>query len=342
VTGWLRAPFRLKPELQEKPGILVSNYGNFLYDDMIGMMLGPVRPYVLVRDSFYRFPLLKPMFKFFRTVPIARSNDPYFTPERRKEFNEKTFEKISGLLRKGNWFSIFPETKPGHRSKLEPGLKPGVAHVALKAEDAAGWSLGLNIYVYGSNYENKLVGRSRVYLRWAAPIAVAKYRDVFRKSPVEAVDRLMAEIEQALHSVVLEAKTLDELADAYRLASQRRRLGFDGVQDALREVQAGSSSPEDLRRIVCRRGRESVLYQLLGYAMLGISTVIGWPFRTFGKLCAAETSEEMTYQFLLWGLVLVTGVAVNGVYWAKLQLVATWISMAIWLWAWRRGVIEAS
>ncbi len=44
VRNWTRSPFNLQPELHEKPGILVSNYGNFAFDDLLGMSLPPVAP----------------------------------------------------------------------------------------------------------------------------------------------------------------------------------------------------------------------------------------------------------------------------------------------------------
>ena len=41
-SGACQASCLMQPELQDKPGILVSNYGNFFFDDMIGAMVGPV------------------------------------------------------------------------------------------------------------------------------------------------------------------------------------------------------------------------------------------------------------------------------------------------------------
>src|SRR5437016_6335048 len=65
LKNFTRAPFLMQPELQDKPGILVSNYGNFFFDDMIGAMVGPVWPYNFVRDSIYRLPLVGLVLRFF-------------------------------------------------------------------------------------------------------------------------------------------------------------------------------------------------------------------------------------------------------------------------------------
>jgi 1-acyl-sn-glycerol-3-phosphate acyltransferase len=341
VRGATRSPFRLDPALAEKPGILVSNSGNYFFDDVLGLSLGPVWPFYFVRDSLYRMPVLNWVFRFFRALPIVRVGDARFNPQQRQAINRKVFAQVAGLLRKGHWLSVFPEPVSSHRSRLLKPLRPGVAFVALRAEDASGWGLGLRIYVYGANYENKLAGRSNLFIRWAAPIEVARYRDIFMRDPGEAEEVLMQELEQALHSTVLEAPTLEALSDAHRLAHQRRQPTFPGVQGALGEVIAGSAAPEELHKIVCRR-RESVVYQVLGYVLLGFGWSLGWPFRMFGRLCADDRSQEMSFQFILWLLVLVAGAAVSEWHWAKFQIIATWGVTTMWLWAWRRGIIDQS
>lgn len=340
VRNLTRSPFMMNQDLSHKPGILVSNYGNYFFDDIIGTMAGPVWSFVFVRDSVYRLPVIKWILKFFRAIPIVRSNDGRYSAEERLARNQKTYARVAELLRRGHWFSVFPETRPGHRSQLLTPLRPGVAHVALRAESDAGWALGLRIYVYGTNYENKFVGRSRLYVRWASAIEVAHYRELFLKSPAEAETALMRDIELALRSVVLEAPTVEHIALAHRLAWQRKQANFAGVQQALSEVIQGKSSPEDMRRIVCRPGRESLLYQVLGYALWGLGFVLRWPFRKFSILCASDPSEEMTYMVVLWTLVLLVGTSVNHKLWAEVQVFDTWLAMTMWLWAWRRGIID--
>lgn len=340
LRNFTRAPFMLQPELQDKPGILVTNYGNYFFDDMIGGMFSPAWPFSFIDATCFRLPVARQTLDFCRSLPFVRAHDSRFSSEGRRELNEKSFARAAELLGQGHWFLVFPEVQPGHRAELLRPLKPGVAHIALRAEALANWKLGLRIYVYGTNYENKFVGRSHVYMRWATPIEVSRYREAFETNAAAAEQLLMNEIEKALHGVVLEAPTLQSLSDAHRLAHQRKQATFVGVQQALSEVIKGSASPEALRRIVCKRG-ESVLYQILGYAVFAIGFVLRWPFQAFGRLCAREPSQEMTYVFVLWMLVLGVGTAVNGsFYWARLQIINTWFAMTVWLWAWRRGIIE--
>ncbi|MEW6057326.1 MAG: 1-acyl-sn-glycerol-3-phosphate acyltransferase [Bdellovibrionota bacterium] len=339
VKNWSRAPFFLQQELQEKPGILVSNYGNYFYDDILGAMLAPVWPFTFVKDSVFRVPFLKPFYRFFRCIPIIRSSDQYYKSDQRIAKNEQTLDHVAGLLHRGHWFSVFPEADPRHRSQLVKPLRPGVAHVALRAERKANWKLGLQIYVYGTNYENKFAGRSYLYLRWAAPISVARYQGLYERDERAAEEMLLSEVEAALHSVVLEAQTLDQLVDAHRLAYQKGQANFSGVHQALNDVVTRKAAPRELRRIVCRK-RESLSYQIIGYVLWFVGGALGWPLRTFGKLCAKDRSEEMTFQFTLWSLILLTGFVVGEEDWVVVQALGTWLAMTMWLWGWRRGMIE--
>jgi hypothetical protein len=179
-----------------------------------------------------------------------------------------------------------------------------------------------------------------VYIRWAQPIAVEEYRSAYEANPLEAENKLMAEIERLLHETVLEAPRLQQLEDAHRLAHQRGRPGFAAVQKALDEVLHGEAEPEDMHKIVCRKGRESILYQLLGWVLLGIAALAGWPFRVFGRLCAMNSSEEMTFRFLLWALVLAVGLAAGDYHWVGVVAAGTYITNSSWLWAWRRGILD--
>jgi len=337
VFNWRGSPFALRADLSGRPAILVSNHTNYLFDTMLAVMVGPVWPFTFVRAKVCRLPILGSLYRFFRAIPFIRTDDPNYTAAQRERSNQRNLRWGIRLLRQGRWLSVFPEGSSSSDAKVRP-LKPGVAYVALKAEDAAGWNLGLNIFVYGTNYENPSAARSNVFVRWATPIVVAHYRALYDKDPAAAQEKLLSDIEEALGSTVLQADDPQVLQDAHRLAAQRRQAYFSGVQQALSEVLTGKSTPRELTRIVCNK-QESLLFQALGFLLLGLSFAIGWPFRTFGKLCASDRSQEMSYQFVLWVLVLFVGMIIDPLRWPAVQVIATILVQRVWLWAWRRGII---
>ena len=337
---WTRAPFLIQPEWLNKPGILVSNYGNYFFDQMLGLTLAPVWPFSFMRDSYFKIPILGFILKFFRMIPFIRSSDRRYNEIERKLKNQDRMKEVAERLRKGHWFLVFPEMNADHQPQIAKTLRPGVANVALKAEDMTGWSLGLRIYIYGSNYENKFIAGSNVYIRWATPIEVKRYQSLYAESTEKAEQQLMTDIENALKASMFESNSLEVLEDAHRLAFQQNRRNFSGVMHALEEIKTGSSKPEVLHRIVYKRARESRIYQVGGVVLLLFGSLLGWPFRAFAKICSTNRSQEMTFQFILWSMVLVTGILTGGIRWIYIQAGFTWIAMSSYLWGWRWGLIK--
>lgn len=348
LIGWTRAPFLMNRELQDKPGILVSNYGNAFFDELIGLMLAPVWPFSFVKDSLCSFPVLNVFYRFFRCLPIVRKNSRRYSADERVERNERMLEKAAQHLRRGHWMMVFPEEQPSHVSRIRTPLRPGVAHVALRAEDAAGWQLGLHLYVYGTNYENKLVTRSRIYFRWAEPIRVADYKALYERNPQEAENALMQDIEARLHEVVLEAESPETIEWAYQKAFQENANGFVGVQNVLSRVsEAPGQWQQEINESGLQRWKkfesihhESPFFQAIGLFFMGIGTVLNWPFRMLGRWCAQDPAEDMVYRFFLWLVVLVLGFYAFSWRWVQFQFLCTWLVMMGWLWAWRRGLIK--
>lgn len=339
IRNFRGAPFRRNPSLGDAPGIVVGNYGNYFFDDLIGMMLPPVRPYVFVRYKWFHAWWFQLLFRWARVLPVLRSVDQGVDRKQRSFIHEKMFDSIVQLLRNRQWLSVFPEQYPGHRPQIRTPLKPGMAHVALRAEEAEGWKLGLRIYVYATNYENKFSGRSYVYLRFAEPIEVAKYRTNYDLDRATAVKLLMLEIESKLRACTLEASSLDNIVAAHRLAYQLGEQNFQGVKRALLEVEEGSNAPARLDLVQCSLP-ESLFYRAVALVMVVASTLVGYPVRTFGLLCASERSQEMTFQFIFWSSMLMVGFVFGGLNWVLLMFVLTWALMKTWMFAFRRGLVD--
>lgn len=337
LRGWTKAPYWVTPKLTDNPGILVANHSNYVYDTMLAALIGPVCPFVFIRDEVCRFPVIGWFFRFFRAIPYIRASDRKYGDTQRREGNLKALARGAKELSQGSWLAVFPEGSSSERSRLG-AVRPGVAHVALLAEAESNWNLGLKIYVYGLNYENRRIVRSSAFVQWAEPILVSAFKETFAVDPIKAERDLTAAVQRALSSCVLQAESMEQLEDAHRLASQNGHHAFAGVQMALANMSHGVAQPKELRRIVCSR-QESLLYQVLGFGLFGVGWLLGLPFRIFGKLCATERSQEMGYKLVLWVLVLLVGSWFAGPRWAAFQLIATYATEGLSLWAWRRGIL---
>jgi hypothetical protein len=131
--------------------------------------------------------------------------------------NDATFDAAIGALRAGDAVQIFPEGL----SHSEPGLAPlwtGAAHIALGAEAASGWTLGLRIVPIGLTYRRKALFRGDALAVIGEPFDIAELRAPYESDPTEAVRALTAEIGRRLEAVTLsltshEDQTLIDTAD---------------------------------------------------------------------------------------------------------------------------------
>ena len=340
IRGLQKTPWRANPQMNfDGSGILVMNHRNSFNDVLISQIAAPKWAYFLLSHWIFRIPVWGWITRFARALPVMRHNETRATLEQRKSENEKTFLKLADLLVHGAWISIFPEGASKIESK-PTSFKPGAARVAFLAEEKAGWDLPLYIYVLGLNYENQFVGRSNVYAQWADPIDIRHYRDAYRISPEAAEAALLEDIQKALSSCALEAPTQQALDQAHRLAYQRGQQSFSGFQRALHDVVSGRELLKILNKINCSR-HESLFYQTVGFALWGIVSVLGWPFRAFGRLCAANSSEEPVFMLALWCICLIVGARVSKAQWIWQQALLTWICCSLWLWGWRRGIVAS-
>lgn len=341
VRNLQRSPWRLQPPQEDIVGILVSNHRNHICDIALAQVASPQWSFFLADASVMRVPLLKWILKAFRVLPVARQRDFRFkTADERRAFNEGAFDQMAELLVQQNWLTIFPEGI-SHSGLESVALRPGVAKVALAAEEKAGWNLPLMIYVMGINYENQFIGRSDVHVHWAHPIDVRTYREKFRVSPESAEKSLMEEIEKSFSSSAIQHEDSENVSEAYRLAFQRKERTFHGVLRALDDVSQGRAQPRNYCGISLKSG-ESVLYQMLGFGIWAVFSVIGWPFRVFGRLCANDSSEEVSYMLFMWVSCLIVGGISSGAPWVAKQIVLSWVACTSWLWGWRRGIFPHS
>lgn len=321
-----KSPWRLNPEDRgriDEPGILVTNHWNGIFDFLIAQIASPRWASFLVDMRFTRIPGTRFFFRILRGCPILRKR-----PSRTQQLS--IYESLARRLLQGGWVCLFPEGPSMDRSSLGP-LKPGMARLALLAEEKAGWGLQLKIYVLGLNYENAAVGRSNVYAKWGRVLKVADYRELFLKSPQDAELAIKNDVSEALRNVVIQADSIQKLEEAHQVAFLENDQSWQGVKRAV-----VSKAP------AARQGiQESVIYKNFVLFLFSVFAILSWPFRVFGKLCAKNPSEEAGYIMLIWALVLVVGVERSGIRWLTVQLLVTWFCSVTWLWAWRRGVPQA-
>ncbi len=184
--------------IPDGPVLVVANHPNSLLDPLLLFRTAgrPTRP--LAKAPLFDHPLLGPILRALGGLPVyRRQDDPSLT-----ERNEETFRAAVEALRRREAVQLYPEG----RSHSEPALAPlrtGAARIALRAEDEAGWELGLRIVPAGITYERKAFFRGRAAVSIGEPFGISERRDAYRADPQAAVRDLTREIAERIEGVTL-------------------------------------------------------------------------------------------------------------------------------------------
>lgn len=305
------------------PLVIVANHPNGLVDPLL-VRIG-VREDVgfLAKSTLFENPLGEAVMEAFSAVPVYRAMDGKDTSN-----NTSMFDACQRRLEEGGALMLFPEGISHSEPQLQP-LKTGAARIALQAEAANDFALGVQILPVGLIYDDKEVFRSRVAVVVGQPFGVTAWRGRYEEDARAASRELTHEIAEALSDVVLEAedhelwdgflavagwtdeeaaRDLDvrqqrarELADGYRrLNAHDPALAHemvDEVRHFVRMLEAvGVRDPLSIEENVPSPGR--LIAYALGLLLLApvalVGAILGWvPYRLIRPLSFALARGDL-------------------------------------------------
>ena len=192
--------------------IFVMNHPNGLIDPALVFVALPRKISFLAKSTLFRLPVLSFLLKTVEALPLYRKIDAGEDVSK----NQKTFELVRELLKKGGAIAIFPEGVSHNSPKLLP-LKTGAARIALGTVSVGKnpASLNLKIVPVGMFYTSKTTFRSEALLHFGEPFAVSPVElDEDGQPARQAVKELTEKIEAALKEVTFNAETEAELEHA--------------------------------------------------------------------------------------------------------------------------------
>jgi glycerol-3-phosphate O-acyltransferase/dihydroxyacetone phosphate acyltransferase len=190
------------------PCLVVANHPNGLMDPLV-LRLALNRPVAFLgKSTLFANPAGKFAMESFNGIPVFRVKDGGDTSK-----NELTFDLCRALLARKGWLAMFPEGVSHNDPQLKP-LKTGAARIALTAEAAADWKLGLNILPVGLLFDEKETFRSGVAASVGAPFSVVEFRQAYEQDNWAAVEALTTRLGEALAAVTLQASN-DELWNGF-------------------------------------------------------------------------------------------------------------------------------
>ncbi len=182
----------------EGPMIIVANHPSTFMDPVVIGLQMKQRIFFLSKAEVFRSGIAKWILPKLNIIPIYRKQDDATQMHK----NTETFEKCYEHLAKKGTIMIFPEGVSLTQRKLEK-IKTGAARIALGAEAANGYKLGVKILTVGLNYSNPHEFQSDLFINMDKPIEVLDFAAQHKQDPFKAAHALTDLIRQRLEHHII-------------------------------------------------------------------------------------------------------------------------------------------
>jgi glycerol-3-phosphate O-acyltransferase/dihydroxyacetone phosphate acyltransferase len=195
------------------PVLLVANHPNALLDPAILVHLLPRRVTFGAKHTLFKSTIFRPILEAFGAIPLVRASDDPGQMSR----NIESLQRFAGILEEGHVVAIFPEGISHDDPQVAP-LKTGAARVALLAESAREFRLGLTILPIGLQFHPQRDFRAEAIVRIGESVQVADLATAYGDSPRECVRELTDRINTALKTLTLHLEDPQKLSLAGRIS----------------------------------------------------------------------------------------------------------------------------
>lgn len=209
------------------PLLFTSNHPNSVTDAFVIGTSVPRKVNFVATVQLFRFAPLRWLLTRCGVIPINRVKDD---PRAMRTVLD-TFEACYRVLERGEAIGIFPEGITHDDPQLKT-VKTGAARMALELEHRHHGQLGLRIVPVGLTFSAKEIYRSDVLVHFGEPIRAAEFLAGYPENRKECIQRLTAEIEGRIESLMLHLPTLERV----RLIDAVKRLYLDRLLVANRVI----------------------------------------------------------------------------------------------------------
>jgi len=293
--------FRHRERLDfEGPGIIVSNHPNTMVDPLHVVSRTPRQIFFLANASMFKNRVAGFLLNHLYCIPIKRPGKDEGN-KLTKVNNYESFRRSYEHLAQGGCLFIAPEGGSELERRLRP-IKTGTARIALGAEAANGFQLGLHIYPVGLTYEHPTQCGSRLYMEAGSALRVADWQAAYEADPIAAVRDLTAYLEREMQTLILH--TADETQDQllYRLQSILQNdaplpvaAHYDRTRLLLQRLQAeAEDNPAGYANLVAKAATYRSQLKAAGLRDRGVSqaakpllslpVLLGWPLWLYGRV----------------------------------------------------------
>ena len=189
------------------PAIVIANHPSTLTDVLNPALHIRQEMFFLANYGLFKHPVSNWLFRRLYCIPVKRRED---VAEGETRDNDEAFRQSFQHLGKNGVLFIAPEGTSWMNRFVRP-LKSGTARIALGAEAANNWQLGVKIIPAGLSYSAPHLFRSDVVVHFGAPVYARDWAGQWTKDRIGAVDALTEHLENALKT--LSIHTRDEAGE---------------------------------------------------------------------------------------------------------------------------------
>ena len=191
-----------------RPTIIVSNHPNTLLDAIGTATRVKKRVFFLVNAGLFKHPIANWVLNRFFCIPVMRKKDEGV----KKVDNDASFKRAFEHLAKGGNMYIAPEGTSFLEHRLRP-IKSGTARIALGAEAANEWQLGVNILPVGLTYSAGNKFRSRLVVNVGTPIVLSEFKADYAVDVFKTVKKVSGLLEESMQNLI--THTVDDAEDDF-------------------------------------------------------------------------------------------------------------------------------
>ncbi len=196
------------PLVEEGPLLIVCNHPNFALDSMMAGGAFKRSLWFIAKATLFKNPWMARLLTALHVIPVHRRQDS--NPDEVLK-NDDTFARAVSCLQEGGGLAIFPEGVSKGERRLAP-IKTGAARIALQAEAASDFKLGLKLQPLGITYASLREFRSTATIHAGEPLIIAAYRNAYEHDAIDTVRKLTDDIEAALKQLTVEVANADHEA----------------------------------------------------------------------------------------------------------------------------------
>jgi 1-acyl-sn-glycerol-3-phosphate acyltransferase len=196
------------------PVIFAITHQNALMDALAVLFAARRQTVFFARADIFRKKSIARILFFLKILPVYRPRDGF----RSVDQNQDVFREGIKALKRNRPVAILPEGNHVGQKRLRP-LRKGAARLALFAEQASDFNLGLQIVPVGLDYSNYFKAGSDLLVNFGKPIPVCDYKDQYRENQPRAVSRLTEDLSVALKTVMIDIEPEKNYDDLF-LASE--------------------------------------------------------------------------------------------------------------------------